>query len=668
MASEKTTSSFTLILPSSVACRRGGQTCITRWSVRILIANLLFYIFYVIYGYISLNQNAIVRSKRTVDNTNKLYHNGSMGANKMKDTIKMSSILTKSSNKIINLECYSSRDEVYVSSNGVKLYRSNSPLSDGRGIHLVVLNQYNGGVMVTKVFDTLEGGFQLYMVEYLSTIRDGMILVFLVKDEASLNLRRFGREALTSHGSRLIYKLGWRDTWAFISQKGKGWKSEGYNKSPDGNEHAKSVKIKATITLDSMETFCEWGSSLAEKKRSQFCFKYVGYHSLCDCIRPSPIQFKSSLLFRNRLASIPISIIASNRPHYLYKMLSILLLIPGVHMDMITVYIDGYYDEPAAVADLLDIKFVEHVPVCRKACRIHQHYKHALDDTFRKYPNAEYMVILEEDLEVAEDIMDYFSQMLPVLASDQSIYCLSAWNDNSYKHSCNDPSMVYRIEGMPGLGWVLKRELYINELQAKWPGIGYTGDWDLWMRTPSVRKGRECIIPDISRTFHFGKIGLHVNSYTSHDYNESLITTLNKHNGNIFDIKKITKDGYEEDVNNLIKYAELLDHTKNPCNNTDFVPNSKDRVYVLYIKWAYKGDTETWLNVAECFNLWHMDIRGVHKLMWRFWIKRNEIFVVGSRSPYVIHKPSHIEPLYLSDEMVRKKRGFQMFLAQGYTI
>ena len=39
------------------------------------------------------------------------------------------------------------------------------------------------------------------------------------------------------------------------------------------------------------------------------------------------------------------------------------------------------------------------------------------------------MIILEEDLDVAVDIMDYFSQMLPVLEKDQSLYCVSAWND-----------------------------------------------------------------------------------------------------------------------------------------------------------------------------------------------------------------------------------------------
>ena len=39
------------------------------------------------------------------------------------------------------------------------------------------------------------------------------------------------------------------------------------------------------------------------------------------------------------------------------------------------------------------------------------------------------MLILEEDLDVSKDIMDYFSQLAPLLRSDNSLYCISAWND-----------------------------------------------------------------------------------------------------------------------------------------------------------------------------------------------------------------------------------------------
>lgn len=38
-------------------------------------------------------------------------------------------------------------------------------------------------------------------------------------------------------------------------------------------------------------------------------------------------------------------------------------------------------------------------------------------------------------------------------------------------------------------------------------------DWDMWMRMPEQRRGRECIIPDVSRSYHFGIVGLNMNGY-----------------------------------------------------------------------------------------------------------------------------------------------------------
>ena len=101
--------------------------------------------------------------------------------------------------------------------------------------------------------------------------------------------------------------------------------------------------------------------------------------------------------------------------------------------------------------------------------------------------------------------------------------------------------MLYRVETMPGLGWVLRKSLYKEELEPKWPtpekvswqgrvsGLGsptsleplnlqnlpwpQLWDWDMWMRMPEQRRGRECIIPDVSRSYHFGIVGLNMNGY-----------------------------------------------------------------------------------------------------------------------------------------------------------
>lgn len=56
-------------------------------------------------------------------------------------------------------------------------------------------------------------------------------------------------------------------------------------------------------------------------------------------------------------------------------------------------------------------------------------------------------------MDVAMDFFSYFSQTVGLMEEDQSIYCVSAWNDQGYRHSSEDPSLLYRVETMPGLGW-----------------------------------------------------------------------------------------------------------------------------------------------------------------------------------------------------------------------
>ena len=40
---------------------------------------------------------------------------------------------------------------------------------------------------------------------------------------------------------------------------------------------------------------------------------------------------------------------------------------------------------------------------------------------------------------------------------------------------------------MPGLGWMLGRKLFIEELLPQWPDPDKFWDWDMWMRTEYIR-------------------------------------------------------------------------------------------------------------------------------------------------------------------------------------
>ena len=84
-------------------------------------------------------------------------------------------------------------------------------------------------------------------------------------------------------------------------------------------------------------------------------------------------------------------------------MLRSLLTSHGCNASMVTVFIDGYYEEPRQVARLFAVDSVQHTPQGRNSARISQHYKASLSALFRRWPRAGYAIVLEEDLDVAPD-------------------------------------------------------------------------------------------------------------------------------------------------------------------------------------------------------------------------------------------------------------------------
>ncbi|EDL90288.1 protein O-linked mannose beta1,2-N-acetylglucosaminyltransferase, isoform CRA_c [Rattus norvegicus] len=176
-----------------------------------------------------------------------------------------------------------------------------------------------------------------------------------------------------------------------------------------------------------------------------------------------------------------------------------------------------------------------------------------------------------------------------------------------------------------------------------WPQLW---DWDMWMRMPEQRRGRECIIPDVSRSYHFGIVGLNMNGYFHEAY-------FKKHKFNtvpgvqLRNVDSLKKEAYEVEIHRLLSEAEVLDHSKDPCEDS-FLPDTEGHTYVAFIRMEKDDDFTTWTQLAKCLHIWDLDVRGNHRGLWRLFRKKNHFLVVGvPASPYSVKKPPSVTPIFL---------------------
>ena len=87
---------------------------------------------------------------------------------------------------------------------------------------------------------------------------------------------------------------------------------------------------------------------------------------------PSSLSFDPPALPDGSRVALPVAVMAGNRPHYLLRMLRSLRDVHGLEPSMVTVYIDGFYEEPLSVTRMFGIAVEQHAGASRLNSRICQ--------------------------------------------------------------------------------------------------------------------------------------------------------------------------------------------------------------------------------------------------------------------------------------------------------
>ena len=137
---------------------------------------------------------------------------------------------------------------------------------------------------------------------------------------------------------------------------------------------------------------------------------------------------------RPRTKAFPILMLAHARPDKLERTLQSLLAVRQVDRSQVFVVQDGKDRAVEARVRELGLKHVRARPAPSAdngAAKVAAAYKWALSHAFDFLTRDEALVVVEDDLLFAPDLMEWFLFGWSAMRADASLWCVSAWHDNS---------------------------------------------------------------------------------------------------------------------------------------------------------------------------------------------------------------------------------------------
>jgi hypothetical protein len=124
---------------------------------------------------------------------------------------------------------------------------------------------------------------------------------------------------------------------------------------------------------------------------------------------------------------------------------------------------------------------------------------HALRDGFKK---SDFVVLAEEDIEVADDTLEYFTWASGAYRDSSQVLAVCAHVKGASETATE--SGVSRAPWFSPLVWGTWRDRWEGLLAPDWREPE-GGGWDGYVRKLNAERSMECVFPHLSRALHFGE-------------------------------------------------------------------------------------------------------------------------------------------------------------------
>ncbi|XP_050717401.1 protein O-linked-mannose beta-1,2-N-acetylglucosaminyltransferase 1-like [Eriocheir sinensis] len=601
---------------------------------------------------------------------------------------------------------------------------------NGAALFVSVYSLLDGHLLMKRTFNLYKYAHDLSLPPTLASISPGRLLIMAVKTDAALNMPRSTCRLFYELGATRAHLLPVRGYLAWVLITGGQTWGEAVSFQPQTISRVSQSPVKRQInkqmkelnekdtrfrqedcsteasrhSCNNQDLVCEqsmmetspefsspvhmevllplldedcWGRREGrERSRVLFCRKYEGYGDLCNCANPAPLDYPERKLENSIIEDVPVGVAARSRPQDLYKCLVTVLRQPGASRRRLLVVRDGEEEEMTELLQLLQVKYVINQQLEGRmfpspGVRISLHIRFVLHSLFHvAFPSSSKAIILEEDLLLAPDFFSYFNQTSWLLDADPSLYCVSAWNDLGALHVASRPDLAYRVETHAGYGWMVTRS-FVDEVYDRWKTAEKDHDWDIWFRSTEVRGGRECVVPDVSRTYHAGATGAHINGLLSHIFFTAHPVTSTT-DIKIQNVHRLIQTAYEEDLYRVLEGDNVLflDNVKHPCSR-DYVPkNFTAGPVVIFFSMTGKDHHLGWKKMGACLGVWNLDTRSHHRGLFRLTYYSTELYLIGY--PYsdysyirgwwthVVIEPGPREEVLLGERTIENRARYRL--------